>query len=79
MIEADYYVAPDCSKLCESGLGSPKSNGTQECNCQEKEKTFHKDECIKELSKNGNAFAANVTCLTCSSNAMADACSRWWY
>ena len=29
----DYYTAPDCSKLCSSGSGSPKANGTQECSC----------------------------------------------
>lgn len=30
----DYYAAPNCSKLCSSGSGTPKANGTQECNCQ---------------------------------------------
>ena len=29
----DYYAAPNCSKLCSSGSGTPKANGTQECSC----------------------------------------------
>lgn len=82
LIKTDYYTAPDCSKLCESGSASPKANGTQECNCQAKEKTFHKDECIKEANKNNNnAFGAAVLCMTCSGSdgSSTDFCSRWWY
>ena len=33
MLRIDYYEAPDCSKLCSSGSGKPKANGTQECSC----------------------------------------------
>ena len=33
--KSDYYEAPDCSVICESGSGSPKTNGTQECSCSE--------------------------------------------
>ena len=35
IVEIDYYAAPNCSALCSSGSGTPKADGTQECNCQE--------------------------------------------
>lgn len=31
--KSDYYAAPNCNALCSSGSGTPKANGTQECEC----------------------------------------------
>ena len=34
IVEIDYYEAPNCNALCESGLGTPKADGTQSCECK---------------------------------------------
>ena len=38
MLRIDYYAAPNCNALCSSGSGTPKGNGTPECNCAEEAK-----------------------------------------
>ena len=52
-LKIDYYTAPDCSKLCESGSGTPKGNGTQDCVCQSSVKGTGSGNCWDDYDEVG--------------------------
>lgn len=53
LIKTDYYAAPNCSKLCESGSGTPKGNGTQDCVCQSSVKGTGSGSCWDDYDEVG--------------------------
>ena len=66
-MKIDYYAAPNCNTLCSSGSGTPKANGTQDCNCNEFTKiTIHStcenyQDVIPECGTNGGNYGGYGT------------------
>ena len=54
MLRIDYYAAPNCNALCSSGSGTPKANGTQECNCKKTIDVHLSSECWMNENKGWN-------------------------